>query len=222
MAETSGRRFVTRGGLHEFDSTGRIIRSWWGESWYTGKYKDAQYIRLPADCPVHGDNMVAAGDMLVFSEVGLSPDAYTVVGWEPKTDTWYGPLGVNGVAAADASHALGNRAGVWLTMGDGMLFMSADDLRSAATKAGRMMTTAEYRRRQREAIGAMPLLNQAKLAIAMRQLDVAEKLLNRILKNDANCDEAILLLGYLHDQLSEKSVKRTAAGTSNKEERQAP
>jgi tetratricopeptide (TPR) repeat protein len=64
---------------------------------------------------------------------------------------------------------------------------------------GRVMTTAEYRRQQREISAAMPLMDQAKDAILKRQFDAAEQLLDQVLAGDANCAEALFLMGYMHD-----------------------
>ena len=125
-----------------------------------------------------------------------------LVAWDPRTDTWYGPLGLPNATrlVGGAGHVVtGTRGGVWLPADDGVLFVSANDLLSAAKNTGRMMTTTEYRRRQRETIALMPPLDQAKLAIAMRQFDVAKQLLNQILDNDADSAQALLLMGYVHE-----------------------
>ena len=45
LAEAAGRRFVTCNGLHEFDSTGRIIGSWWRESRYLSHSNRAEACR---------------------------------------------------------------------------------------------------------------------------------------------------------------------------------
>ncbi len=192
MAEVAGRRFLTRGGLHEFNSSGKIIQSWWRET-------SIHNVRPPATCPVNSDKMVAMGDMLAFLGKGRVQFARNVVIWDPKTDTWYGPLGVVAGSGAESNRSLGPRGGLWLSTSNGVLFVSAEDLLATAKSAGRVMTTAEYQQRQRETIAIMPPLDQAKMAISMREFDAAEKLLNQILASDANCAEALLLLGYVND-----------------------
>lgn len=189
FAEIDGRRFVTNTGLHEFDPTGKLIHSWWRNTMYLRESGRVCSMPLPRDCPIDSPYMVAAGPLLVF--VASSP---SLTAWDPKTDTWYGPL-----AVAGANHALGTRAGTWLGTRDGVLFVSNDNLLAAAKKAGRAMTTAEFRRRQRDAVSAMPAIARAKLAFSMHQFGEAENLLGKILQDDPNCAEALLLMGNLND-----------------------
>ncbi len=192
MAEVAGRRFLTRGGLHEFNSSGKIIQSWWRKT-------SIHNVRPPATCPIIGDKVVVMGDKLVFSTEGRLPFAFDFVVWDPKTDIWYGPLGVRGNTPPTYNRLLGTPGGVWQSSNDGVLFVSAEDLLKTAKKEGRVMTTAEYQQRQREIIAVMPPLDQAKMAISMREFDAAEELLGKVLASDANCVEALLLLGYVND-----------------------
>jgi hypothetical protein len=190
FAEVGPRRFVTNAGLHEFDAAGKIVRSWWGRNQYNGDYGRAYCVSLPPDCPIQGGYMVAAGSLLVF----VCSNPASLLAWNPQTDTWHGPL-----AVAGAEHALGTRAGVWLGTQDGVLFVSADDLLSTAKDVGRVLTTAQYRQRQREIIAAMRPLDRAKAAFSMHRFEAAEKLLDQVLADDPKSTEALLLMGYVYD-----------------------
>ncbi len=200
LAETGGRRFVTYGGVHEFDSSGRIIRSWWRDCSY-GNYDNYPaniQIEFPPSCPVGGDEALVMGSLLVFGGSRMGG----LVVWDSINDIWYGPLAPpnrkNPYNVMHYGAHAANRAGLWLVSRN-MLFVAADDFLEAARKAGRVITTAEYRRRQREIVAAMPLLDQAKFAISIREFDTAEDLLNRVLASDDACAEALLLLGIMNE-----------------------
>lgn len=186
IAECDGRRFVTNAGLHEFDASGKILKSWWRTS---GRIHD---IPMPPDCPINSDRMVVAGPLLVFIREGCNDS--TVVAWNPKLDLWYGPLLV-----ADAAHALGTPAGVWIGTREGLVLLTPENITATAEKVGRAMTTAEYRRRQQAKIAAMSPLDRAKVALSVHQFDEAEHQLKAILEKDPRSFEAMLLLGYTHD-----------------------
>ena len=186
---------MTYGGLHEFDSSGNIIRSWWNQCFFTCKSNVT--LRLPAGCPINSDKVAAIGDLLAFTEKSNLYFASQVSAWNPRTDTWYGPLGVGkNVHGTASQRPYGARGGLWLPMSDGILFLGADDLLTAARKAGRVMTSAEYRRRQEELIATMPLLDQAKIAVSMREFDKAERLLNAALASDSALRQGALLAGH--------------------------
>jgi hypothetical protein len=188
MAEIDGRRFVTVGGLHEFDRSGKIIRSWWRETGYRGDVNLSWNLRLPPDCPIQTDMMACTGTLLVFAAGG------SLTAWDPRTDTRYGPL-----ASGGAMYVHGTRAGTWLTSPGRMEFVPDEAIVAAARGAGRVTATAQYRARQREAVAAMKPLDRAKTAFAMREFDVARKLLAEILRDDPQCAEALLLQGYMYD-----------------------
>ena len=188
LAEIQGRRFVTNAGLHEFDATGKIVRSWWESNHYEDDRGGVIYrVPLPSDCPLQSMHMVVMGSVLVFVEPG------SMLAWDPKSDTWYGPLAPGG------DHAFGTPAGLWLGGRDGLRFVAADDLFAKAKGAGRVLTTAQYRQRQQEIIAAMPPLDRAKAAFSMHQFDKAKPLLQEVLQDDPASVEALLLMGCLHD-----------------------
>ena len=100
MAEIDGRRFVTAGGLHEFDHSGKIIRSWWRSAACQGDINLSLRLCLPPDCPLQTDMMACTGTLLVFAAGG------SLTAWDPRTNTWYGPL-----ASGGAMYVHGTRAG---------------------------------------------------------------------------------------------------------------
>jgi hypothetical protein len=118
--------------------------------------------------------------------------------------------------------AVATRAGAWGSGKDGLTFVPADELLAAARKSGRVITTAEFLKRQRELIATMPPLAQAKTAILMRQFDVAREILDRARRGETDRAEAILLLGYMNDiwcanrpQEAMKFYEELAQWTSN-------
>ncbi len=205
MAEAGGRRFITDAGLHEFDSKGKVLRSWWVacnlQAWCGGP---PYTVSVPQDCPIQSMDMVAMGDLLAFVHLE------SIMAWDPRSDTWYGPLPPSGTYALGwpagfppaggprppGAYPLGVPAGVWIS---GLRFIAAEDVLAAARRAGRVMTTAEYRKRQEEIVAAMPPLDRAKAEFTMHRFDAAKALLDEILKNDPASPEALLLMGWLHD-----------------------
>ena len=188
FAEVNGRRFVTHAGLHEVDPHGMILHTWRGQCDYEGDFGRAFSVPLPPGCPIQAMDMVTAGGLLVFV------DRESVLAWDPKTDTWYGPLDT-----ATTYYALGTDAGIWLAARDRVTLLSTGNMLVTAERTGRVMTTDQYRQRQQEVIAAMSPLDRAKVAYSMRQLDQAKELAQTVLEDDPECAEALLLMGYLHD-----------------------
>ncbi len=64
LAECDGRRFVSsESGMHEFDCSGKIVRSWWSTTECDG-------VIIPGDSPLRGGNVVSMGKMLLeFGEL---------------------------------------------------------------------------------------------------------------------------------------------------------
>jgi len=193
VAECGGRRFaMTDTVLHELDSRGKILRSWWGPTSVEGA-------EIPANCPlVPYSRLVAMGRLLVFVE------REALVAWDPESDTWHGPLRPECADRTQGGrwtceHALGTRSGLWLAGSDGMLFVGAGEFLEAAKAAGRVTTGPEYRRRQEERLAGLPPLERAKYAFATRRFDLAEPLLSQVLRENPESAEALLLMGRLCD-----------------------
>ncbi len=123
-----------------------------------------------------------------------------MLAWDPRTDTWYGPL------TAGSEFGLSTGTGVVLagttvnSQTCDISFVAPDDFIAAARKADRVYTSEEYRRRQQKMIDALSRLEQAKVVFARRQFDQSAKLLTEVIKTSPNSVEAILLLGLLNDR----------------------
>jgi tetratricopeptide (TPR) repeat protein len=188
MLEAAGRRFIAGpSGLHEFDATGRIMRSWWSAHSITPAGV-RHSVDVPPTAPVYSDDHVVAGDLI------YSADQQKTVAYRPATDTWYGPLLVS------IGHApCGTRDGVWGGNLNGIGYVRNEDFLAKAEAMGRVMTTAEFLVRRDALVEALPALERAKVYFAMRRFDEAEALLEEIARAEPRHAEALLLLGWLND-----------------------
>ena len=187
-AESAGRRFgIGTGGLYEFDAAGKVksLRAWQlDESWWTTA---GLQIGAPGDCPLvwHPCAICAVGCRVVIDNGHL-------IIYDVATDTWYGPIALFiGGPLMPASHGI-----VW----GGLTCFALDDAIAYARSTGRVMTTADYRRRLQQYIDAAKPLDRAKLALATRQFDKAKSAFQEILDADPNHGEALILMGFLHDR----------------------
>ncbi len=186
MLQVAGRRFVAGpSGLHEFDPSGRVLRSWWSSDSIS---TEGPPVTVPPTSPGYGYNHVQAG-LLIYSFHNNEAMAY-----RPETDTWYGPLPISADSAA-----CGTRDGIWGAGFNGLGYVRNEDFTAKAKKVGRVMTTAEYLKRRDATIEAMLPSERAKVYFAMRRFDEAERLLKDVLKDEPEHAEALLLLGWLHD-----------------------
>jgi hypothetical protein len=193
-AEAAGRRFYCcRGGLYEIDAAGKTIGAWWTQYQLhpagsgTGVNTGLQIV-APADCPITGlPTLHAVGSRLVLT------DSSTAVIYDPPSDTWY-----EGSCCQMATPS----GGLWTTtlMNDGLRYLSIDDVIDDAKAAGRVLTTAEYRRRKQQFIDAAKPLERAKFALGMRQFDNSKSAFQQVLDADPHEPEALLLMGFLHDR----------------------
>ena len=130
--------------------------------------------------------MVKTGSLLVFRWEGNQLTLF-----DPKTDTWYGPVSI---AGNPPFYIIGSNSGLWLATGHVLQFVETADLIEAATKAGRVLTTNEYRKRRDEFIESSAPLDRAKFAMSCGEFDGAEELLKSILEKDTGNLEASALL----------------------------
>ncbi len=197
-AEADGRRFyLCRGGLYEIDAAGKTQNAWWtafrlepaggGLSVNTGLEVGA-----PADCPIVGlSRLFSCGSRLVFV------DSHQLTVFDLKTDTWYGPMDARGeVTLVTASKGLWGK----FPPDDGVFYLPLDELLDYAKSIGRVMTTAEYRRRKEQYVDAAKPLDRGKLTLGMRQFDKAKTAFQQVLDTEPNQPEALLLMGLLHDR----------------------
>jgi hypothetical protein len=198
-AEADGRRFYfCRGGLYEIDAAGNTLRSWWTEYQLQPAggglgINTGLGIVAPADCPLQNlPRIYAIGSRLLFADYGQ----WTV--YDPKSDTWYGPINSCGcdatLTAADG--------GLWGTMAPerALFYVPLGNVIACAEALGRVMTTTEYRRRNQQWIDAAKPLDRAKFALGMRQFDKATSTLQQVLDAEPNQPEALILMGFLHDR----------------------
>ncbi len=190
VLQAAGRRFLAGpSGLHEFDPAGRIVRSWWTSHSILPEGAPAS-IPVPPTAPVYGYNHVSAGP-LIYSFYNRD-----VIAYRPETDTWYGPLPISADKAVR-----GTRDGIWGAVStNGLGYVRNADFMAKAREAGRVMTTAEYLQRREAWMEALPALERAKLRFAMRRFDEAKMLLEEIIRVEPEHAEALLLLGWLHDE----------------------
>lgn len=198
-AEADGRRFyLCRGGLYEIDAAGKTLRTWWrryrlqpaggGLGVNTGLD-----VVAPADCPIVDlPQLYACGPRLVFA------DHQRLTVFDPKTDTWYGPVAASGCEVTLTTPG----GGLWgkISPSDGLFYLPLDNLLEYARSAGRVVTTDEYRRRKEQLVEAAAPLDRGKLNLGMRRFDKAKAAFAQVLDADPNQPEALLLMGLLHDR----------------------
>jgi len=131
----------------------------------------------------------SGGVLLFFGEWGA------VVGYDPTTDAWYGPL-----AARVGSPTLATQHGVWCgsTFMD-IRYLHTADLIETARKTGRVATTPQYRHRWQRRLESAPPLERVKFAIMLHQQDVATRLLDEFLENHQDHTEALALRRRLEE-----------------------
>jgi tetratricopeptide (TPR) repeat protein len=82
----------------------------------------------------------------------------------------------------------------------GIYCLALDEILAYAESLGRVMTTAEFRRRRQQLIDAAAPLERAKFTLGMRQFGKAKAALQQALDADPRQPEALILMGYLHDR----------------------
>ena len=194
-AEAGGRRFcVTVDGLHELDATGRIIRSWWSLFPVTLTEPPRWSFMAPPTCPLSfpSGTLYAWGSKLVFKSNS------SLVAYDWKADTWYGPL----YSPSSAGMLVTPEGAIWgvTPNRDGLAYLSWDNFASQAKAAGRVVTTTEFQRRRQTFIDAAEPLDRGKLALGMAQFDRAKAAFGRVLDAKPRDPEGLLLMGLLHDR----------------------
>jgi tetratricopeptide (TPR) repeat protein len=142
---------------------------------------------VPGDCPLWQSpgGLAAIGSRLVIYDGRL-------LVYDIAADTWYGPFSTfAGGHFVVASHGM-----VW----SGLTCFAVDDVIAYAQRTGRVVTTAQYRRRLQQYIDGAAPLDRAKLLLATRQFDKAKAAFRQILAADPHHGEALILMGFLHDR----------------------
>jgi len=125
-----------------------------------------------------------------------------VVCYDPRTDTWAGPVKV---AGRGFEVLLASSGGLWgwsrPQAGDEprLVCVSTASLLEAAAKAGLTWTSQQLKARREKLLAAAQPLNRAKFAIALRRFNEARRLLEEILNDTPDNAEAQLLMGFVHD-----------------------
>ncbi|MBN1343926.1 MAG: tetratricopeptide repeat protein [Phycisphaerae bacterium] len=198
QASVGSRRYcLCQDGLFELSSNNRIVRSWWPTF---GLQPADSFCRVavPANCPLEHDYVQLAGtdSLAVLNDGSSGAGARRILALEPATETWFGPIDVEG-----GRHAIGTQAGVWLGDDNSELrFLGNDDIKSAARAAGRVTTTEGYARSRDAFVASLPEIDQAKFLYGMRRFDDAKRLLEAVLRREPESAEALLFLGELHDR----------------------
>ncbi len=185
------RRWLSRGDLHEIGNNGKIIRTW-NQYGYFRRVRDGIYsddVGVASTTPLAG-RMCQDGKHLFFvSSSGKG------VCYDPETDTWYGPLNIT----HEVNSVVSGRRGIWIGTPSGMLFMETHVFIAAAEKAGRVITSEQFKKRQDQIIRASAPLEQAKWGIMRHDFTKAVTALKAAFKKEPDNPKALLLIGFVHD-----------------------
>ena len=185
-------------GLAEANREGRVIRRWPGPTPVALPGLSAK-LAWPLESPIHAPRFIACGQVLIFSDDDAGPGYIpAMVAYDTATDTWYGPL-----RGGAASYAIGNREYVWFGTEKGMLAVSIAEMLKTARESGRMWTTPQWQAALGKLVSEAPALEQAKIAFIRRQFGPARRLANKALDAEPGKPEALLLMGWLHQQQGE-------------------
>jgi len=201
MATVAGRRFLKcRDALREVDDDGKVLRTW-------PRPAATRITPGPKDLP--GQKVLPLSDQpdLLFaydyrsiaqdsSHIFFFDDAI-ILCFDAAADTWYGPLETEPWTCS--SRHVSGRNGVWFEHNYWLVYLDTADFIAAARKAGRVITSEQFRRKRQKAIEASSPLEQAKWALSMRQFAKAGDLCASILAKDAKDVEALLMMGLLHE-----------------------
>lgn len=202
MAVIAGRRFLMcRDALREVDDNGKVLRTWPQPQYETitpgPKDLPGQSVFVPSDQPdlVFGyDYRCVAQDSshIFFFDCAI-------LCFDPANDTWYGPLETEPWTDC-STWAVSGRNGVWFNDGNQQLiYLDTAGFIAAAKKAGRVVTSAQFRQKQEESIRNSPPLDQAKWALCLKQYAKARDLCGALLEKDPRNIELLLMMALLHE-----------------------
>ncbi len=215
--EINGRRFISSDskGLFEYDKHEKIVKHWRSLQTISQVLVPnvLEFSRL-GDAPFHATVMAKSGKYLVFpmnSQIGL-------ILFDPEEDIWYGPVGkFRGMQHGDGHIVLarksmiGSDSGVWFYSPDnfaisGTRYVKSADIISIAKKAGRVQTTTQYQLKLRKKIDALPMEHRALAKFMSHHYSAAKIDLEQWLKEEPNNEQAIFLLGVVHDRFALKKI----------------
>ena len=206
MAVVNGNRYVMACmGLHEIDDAGGVHRSWWNRTRLSPACPGPDGLSpsgittpsgLPDDNPRTSFNYVAGAGSHLFL-VGEHAGTADLLCYEPATDTWFGPLSLDGIG--DTPYPLGTARGVWVGGPDGLAYVATADFLEAARAASRVMTTAAVAERKQKLAEAAGPFEAAKFRLLLHDFTGARQRAETILAANPNDRQALLLMAVLHD-----------------------
>jgi len=99
----------------------------------------------------------------------------------------------------EVNSVVSGRRGIWMGTPSGMLFMETHVFIAAAKKAGRVITSEQFKKRQDQIILASAPLEQAKWGIMRHDFTKAVTALKAAFQKEPDNPEALLLMGFVHD-----------------------
>jgi hypothetical protein len=121
-----------------------------------------------------------------------------VVCYDPKIDTWYGPVTVR-LGTVNYASPAGPDGKVTHDNRVFLAYMPVDQIVRSATAAGRVTTTSAFLKRLRDHAAASDPLGATKFDFLNGQFDAAGKALTDILKTDPQNPDALYMMGMLYD-----------------------
>jgi hypothetical protein len=209
MAVVGDKRYVLSfWGLHEIDDKGTVVRSWWSRSSLRGGSREPNdlardVITPPGDFPTdrrHPINDDGAEHSLITQtkdHLFLVDPGDGITCYEPKSDTWFGPLRPRKQFGTE--WPLGTDDGVWVGSANGCGYFRTADFLKAAKAAGRVMTSAEVRQRKQKLAEEASPLAAARFEILLRKFDSARRRVEAVLANSPDDPQALLLMAVLNE-----------------------
>ncbi len=197
-------------GLHETNPAGEVLTSWGSSSAFRTSFEneiDLRFIAPPKSPMPSSSILVPCGDLLLM----FQQDGNQVVGFDPTSETWFGPISIPRTVRAVTDGQF-----VWLG-GSAMHRLDASEIVSAAKRCGRAMTMGEFHAKQRSIVAQMSGLQRAKTEFATGHFDESQRHLEPLLVANPKDAEARYISGLLFDtwglnrpETAEKAYQRAA------------
>jgi hypothetical protein len=209
MAVVGGKRYVMSWrGLHEIDENAKVLRSWWTRATFRAGSRDPadlaqDLITTPGDFPSdsrHSDPSHGSERTFITQSKGhlfLVNRIDGILCYEPTSDSWFGPLLPEHEFPTE--WPLGTADGLWIGSDQGCGYTRTDDFLQAAKAAGRVMTTAEVRRRKQELAEEAGPLAAARFEVSLHNFDNAKGRVETFLASNPDDPQALALMAVLND-----------------------
>ncbi len=204
-----GKRYIMSYlGLHEIDDNCKVAHSWWSRRSLRAGAREPvdlarDFITPPGDFPTDRrhptpDDGFEHGLITQSKEHLFLVDPIDgILCYEPASDTWFGPLSPR--TKFSTEWPLGTADGVWVGGRDGCGYLRTADFLKAAEAAGRVMITAEVRRRKRALAEEAGPLAAARFDISLRNFESAKGRVEAVLAASPDDPQALLLMAVLND-----------------------